>query len=248
MPEHHPRNTLEIWIQCLEQDEGPAEHSLAPAAGFHQILAWLVAFAAFPEHPRIPARPWQRQFPPGGITHSPAPRARAGKHLGWEERECAELETPSSTSKEQREGGEGAQLCREHPRAAGGKRERSRERKEQEETREGNSAAWRHFREQDAWASPWSSSGKQLLSRGSSAATAESRGCPWGSGGELGLGSRGHTAPCGRNPAGSPHRSLGKGLPVGIPALKSPMEEEQGEGERRRKEGERGDAALVPMS
>lgn len=36
----------------------------------------------------------------------------------------------------------------------GGKKEQSQEREEQEETREGNSAAWRHAVEQDAWASP----------------------------------------------------------------------------------------------
>lgn len=114
--------------------------------------------------PGEPAGPWQR-------IHSPDPCAGAGKHLGWEERECAKLETQHRTSKGQREGrgGEGGPAV---PGSAAGGEERAK-------LGEGGTGGDTRgeFSSLEAFSGAggsWRSCGKQLLSRVSS----ESRGCP----------------------------------------------------------------------
>lgn len=94
---------------------GSAEHSLAPTTDFIKSWGGLWRFLP-PEHPRRASRtlaevPELWQFPPAGTTHSPDPCARAGKHLGGEEWECAKLETQSRTSKGKREGRGGGPSC-----------------------------------------------------------------------------------------------------------------------------------------
>lgn len=216
----------------------PAEHSLPPATGFYQILVLIVAFAAFTEHPRRPSTNLAEVPELGAAPTALIPVPELGKT--WDGSN-GNVQNIKGT-----EGGEGrgAQLCLGAAECScREEREQRWEREEQEETREGNSAAWRHFLEQDAWASPWRSSGKQLLSRGSSAPTvrAGTQAGRW----DLGAGVT--LLHVGGIPAGSAQWSPGKGLHLGVPAPKSHGRGKQG-GRVKEEGGREGDPALVPMS
>lgn len=90
-------------------------------------------------------QPWQ--LTPAGPSSGSELCARAGQHLDWEQQKSAELATQQSAWNRQTEGGT-APMCLGAP-----KEERAKQ-EEQEETGEGNSAAWRQAVELDAWASP----------------------------------------------------------------------------------------------